>query len=138
MRDIAAARANLAGCLLHLYAAFAQLERRRISQRTREALGVLKARGALLGNRKNPQRARELGKVAVREKAERFACSMAPIIAGIVASGIVGDAGSAEALNLRRVATARGAFRQRRHGLKRTGSVWPKCKFKIFVSNPRA
>jgi DNA invertase Pin-like site-specific DNA recombinase len=94
--------------LLHLYAAFAQLERRRISQRTREALGILKARGALLGNRKNPQRARELGQAAVREKAEQFACLMVPMIDAIVRSGIVTDAGIAEALNLRRVATARG------------------------------
>jgi hypothetical protein len=44
----------------------------------------------------------------VRAKAEGFALSVAPIIAGIVASGIGTDAGIAEALNARGIATARG------------------------------
>jgi DNA invertase Pin-like site-specific DNA recombinase len=93
---------------LHLYAAFAEMERRRISQRTREALSAKKARGALLGNRTNPEEARRLGQAAVRAKAEQFARVVAPIIAGIVATGIGTDAGIAEALNARGVATARG------------------------------
>jgi DNA invertase Pin-like site-specific DNA recombinase len=84
----------------HLYAAFAEMERRRISQRTREALSAKKARGALLGNRTNPEEARRLGQAAVRTKAEGFALSVAPIIAGI--------AGIADALNARGIATARG------------------------------
>jgi DNA invertase Pin-like site-specific DNA recombinase len=93
---------------LHLYAAFAEMERRRISQRTKEALAAKKARGALLGNRTNPEEARELGQAAIRAKAAEFACAIAPIIAGIMASGIGTDAGIAEALNARGVATARG------------------------------
>jgi DNA invertase Pin-like site-specific DNA recombinase len=93
---------------LHLYAAFAEMERRRISQRTREALSAKKARGALLGNRTNPEVARQLGQAAVRAKAEGFALAVEPIIAGIVASGIGTDAGVAEALNARGIATARG------------------------------
>jgi DNA invertase Pin-like site-specific DNA recombinase len=84
------------------------MERRRISQRTREALSAKKARGALLGNRTNPEEARRLGQAAVRKRAEDFALALAPIIAGIVASGIGTDAGIAEALNARGVATARG------------------------------
>jgi hypothetical protein len=44
----------------------------------------------------------------VRAKAEQFALSIAPIIAGILASGIRSDAGIAEALNARGIATARG------------------------------
>ena len=94
---------------LHLYAAFAEMERRRISQRTREALAAKKRRGALLDNRTNPEEARRLGQAAVRAKAEQFAISVAPIISGIVASGIGTDAVIAEALNARGVATARGA-----------------------------
>jgi len=93
---------------LHLYAAFAEMERRRISQRTREALSAKKARGALLGNRTNPEEARRLGQAAVRAKAEGFALAIAPIIAGILNSGIATDAGIAEALNARGIATARG------------------------------
>jgi DNA invertase Pin-like site-specific DNA recombinase len=93
---------------LHLYAAFAEMERRRISQRTRDALAAKKARGALLGNRTNPEQARQMGQAAVRAKAEQFAISVAPIISGVVASGIGTDAGIAEALNARGVATARG------------------------------
>ena len=49
-----------------------------------------------------------MGQAAVRAKAEGFALSVAPIIAGIVASGIGTDAGIAEALNARGIATARG------------------------------
>jgi DNA invertase Pin-like site-specific DNA recombinase len=93
---------------LHLYAAFAEMERRRISTRTREALAAKKARGALLGNRTNPEEARRLGQAAVRAKAEQFAILVAPIISGIVASGIGTDAGIAEALNARGIPTARG------------------------------
>jgi hypothetical protein len=37
----------------------------------------------------------------VRAKADGFALAIAPIIAGIVASGIASDAGIAEALNAR-------------------------------------
>jgi hypothetical protein len=66
------------------------------------------ARGALLGNRTNPEEAWQLGQAAVRKKAEGFALAVAPIIAGIVASGIGTDAGIAEALNARGIATARG------------------------------
>jgi hypothetical protein len=67
-----------------------------------------RGRGALLGNRTNPQEARRLGQAAVRAKAEGFALAVAPIIAGIVASGIGTEAGIAEALNARGIATARG------------------------------
>jgi hypothetical protein len=52
--------------------------------------------------------ARRLGQAAVRVKAEQFAILVAPIISGIVASGIGTDAGIAEALNARGIATARG------------------------------
>ena len=93
---------------LHLYAAFAEMDRRRISQRTREALAAKKQRGALLGNRTNPAEARRLGQAAVRAKAEGFALAVAPIIARIIGSGIASDAGIAEALNARGIATARG------------------------------
>jgi DNA invertase Pin-like site-specific DNA recombinase len=84
------------------------MERRRISQRTKDALAALKTRGALLGNRTNPEEARQLGQAAVRAKAEQFACAVAPIIVGILSSGIGTDAGIAEALNARGIATARG------------------------------
>ena len=95
---------------LHLYAVFAEMERRRISERTRAALAVMRARGALLGNRKNPEEARRLGQAAVRAKADGFALSLAPIIAGIVAGGVATDAGIAEALKALGVATARGGY----------------------------
>jgi hypothetical protein len=64
--------------------------------------------GVDIGNRTNPEEARQLGQAAVRAKAEGFALSVAPIIAGIVDSGIATDAGIAEALNARGIATARG------------------------------
>jgi DNA invertase Pin-like site-specific DNA recombinase len=96
--------------MLHIYAVFAEMERRRISQRTREALAAKKARGVLLGNRKNPEVARRLGQAAVQAKAKGFACAVAPIIAGIVASGVGSDAGIAESLERLGIATARGGY----------------------------
>jgi len=69
--------------------ASASLRFRRISERTKDVLAAKRARCAA-------------------GKAEGFALAVAPIIAGIVASGNGTEAGIAEALNARGIATARG------------------------------
>src|SRR4051794_13498784 len=48
--------------ILHLYAAFAEKERRLISERTKAALGAKKGGGARLGNPANISHAGELGR----------------------------------------------------------------------------
>ena len=77
--------------VLHLYAAFAEMERRRISQRTKEALAAKKAQGAVLGNRTNLTEAQALGNVANRGKAARFAANVMPVIDEIIGAGITSD-----------------------------------------------
>ena len=48
--------------MLHLYAAFAEKERRLISERTKAALAVKRAGGAKLGNSRNIAHAGDLGR----------------------------------------------------------------------------
>jgi DNA invertase Pin-like site-specific DNA recombinase len=50
--------------MLHLYAALAEKERRLIADRTRSALAARKARGARLGNPRNPEDAAASGRQA--------------------------------------------------------------------------
>jgi len=88
--------------LIHILAAVAEDEGRRISQRTREALAAAKARGVELGKH---------GKILARQnraEADRFAHQIKPVILDLRASGITSIRAVAEALNKRRVATAAG------------------------------
>ena len=63
---VSADRPNASPFELHIYAAIAEEERRKISQRTRAALAALKAQGRKLGN---PQQAR----ISAEQKAQREA-----------------------------------------------------------------
>ena len=94
--------------MLHLYAAFAERERRLISLRTKEALARKKAQGIKLGN-PNLAKSQHLGWEAARANAAAFAANVFPIIEQIQASGITSMRGIARALNERKVPTARGA-----------------------------
>lgn len=66
--------------ILHLYAALAEKERRMISERTRLALGALKARGVLLGNRTNLDDARALSVESNKRNAAAFAAKVLPLV----------------------------------------------------------
>lgn len=66
--------------VLHLFAALAEKERRMISQRTKDALAVLKARGVKLGNPSNLVHAQSLGTVAVKAGADAFASRLEPAL----------------------------------------------------------
>ena len=93
--------------MLHLYAALAEKERRLISERTKAALAARKARGARLGNRRNPSEA-AAGHRALTEEADAFAANVLPIVNSLRSCGVTDLRGLAGALNDRGVHTARG------------------------------
>jgi DNA invertase Pin-like site-specific DNA recombinase len=93
--------------MLHLWAALAQKERELISRRTKEALAVKKAAGAVLGN---PRALETIGlaHAANRAAADRHAANVLPIVRELQAAGLKTTRAIADALNARRVRTARG------------------------------
>ncbi len=92
---------------VHILAAVAEHEREMISQRTRDALQAAKARGVKLGS-PDPGKGSAIGVAANKEKADRFAANVVPIIREIEASGVTSNLGIAKALNARGIPTARG------------------------------
>ena len=92
---------------IHILGAFAQHERKMISERTRAALAAAKKRGVRLGN-PNLAPAAKRGAAANREGADRFAANVLPVIREIQAHGAVSQEAIAAKLNERKVPTARG------------------------------
>ncbi len=93
--------------LLHLYAALAEKERAVISQRTKAALAVAKARGQALGNPRLAE-ARAIANAAHKAGADAHTAIVAPVIAEAQAAGAKSLRQIAAALNARGIATARG------------------------------
>jgi DNA invertase Pin-like site-specific DNA recombinase len=98
---------------LQMAAVFAEYEARRISERTKAALQVAKARGVLLGwaapsRRDSQQEASRMGVAAIKGQAAQFAANTRPVIESIQKSGITTLCGLANALNVRGVRTQRG------------------------------
>lgn len=98
--------ADVSPFMLHIYAAVAEQERAMISQRTKDALAAVKARGVKLGN---PQirKAQEAAAERRTAIADGFASNVLPIIREIQATG-ASMRKTAAALNARGIPTARG------------------------------
>jgi DNA invertase Pin-like site-specific DNA recombinase len=88
--------------MLHIYAAFAQEERRMISERTKAALAAAKARGVKLGN---PHI--EVAHAKTRADADAFAARVKPMVEALRADGLSLRAIAAR-LTAAGVETARG------------------------------
>ena len=99
--------------MLHVYAAVAEEERRKIAKRTSEALQAAKARGTALGNRVNLAEAGARGAATrgaqITAGAQAHAGSVAHVIGTIRAGGVTTLSGIAAELNRRGVTTATGA-----------------------------
>ena len=94
--------------MLHLYAALAEKERAMISERTRAALRAKRARGEVLGNRRNLAEAQALGRAALTTAASDRAQGLVPIFEELRDAGVSSFLGIAHALNARGVPTPRG------------------------------
>lgn len=96
---------------LHIEAAIAEEERRRISARTKAALQVAKAKGKVLGGYRGvapTDEARTKGRARQSEAAQRRAASVLPVLEELQASGLTSPGRLAKALNDRAVKAPRG------------------------------
>ena len=97
-----------------IMALVAQQEREAISKRTREALSAAKAKGTKLGNPKGAAALRRAGKGndaslrAIKDKANRHAADLRPVLDRLSKQGIVSLGGIADALNAEDMLTPRG------------------------------
>jgi DNA invertase Pin-like site-specific DNA recombinase len=97
--------------MLHIYAAFAEEERRKIASRTRDALKAAKARSVRLGNPTNLAVARAAAAEARRAQGQQSAELVRPHIEELRRSGVTTLRGLADALNTRQVPSpAAGAW----------------------------
>ncbi len=104
--NVAELGADVSPFMLHIYAAVAEQERAMISQRTKEALTAVRARGTKLGN-PNIGEAQKAASVRRSEIADDFAANVLPLIREIQATGL-SMRKVAAALNARGIPTARG------------------------------
>lgn len=93
--------------MLHIHAAVAEQERRRISERTKAALAAKRARGEPLGNLENLERTRGKGGATLSRRADRFAEGLRDVLETIGARELSSRA-VARKLNALRVPTSAG------------------------------
>jgi DNA invertase Pin-like site-specific DNA recombinase len=96
---------------IHILAAVAEDEAKRISDRTKAALAAAKARGVKLGGHRGvelTEEVRRAGRAVRTAKAKARSTDLAPLIADLQANGITSLRAIANALNERGIPTARG------------------------------
>jgi DNA invertase Pin-like site-specific DNA recombinase len=93
---------------MHLKAAFAQEERKRISERTKAALQAAKARGKKLGGFRGVKVDPQMGLAARKAAAGDFKTRVQPVIRSIINEGTISASGIARTLNERGIKTRRG------------------------------
>ena len=99
---------------VHVMAAFAQAERKAISQRTKDGLAAAKARGVKLGNPNGAAALRNAGKgngasvTVLKSKADTFARDLAPVVHRLRSEGLTSLPLLARGLNEGGFETARG------------------------------
>jgi DNA invertase Pin-like site-specific DNA recombinase len=96
---------------IHILAAVAEDEAKRISDRTKAALAAAKARGVKLGGHRGvelTEDVRKAGRAVRTAKANARSLDLAPLIADLQANGITSLGAIANALNERGIPTARG------------------------------
>jgi DNA invertase Pin-like site-specific DNA recombinase len=98
--------------MLHVYAAVAEQERTKISERTKAALAAAKTRGVKLGNPPGPipftAEMRQQGVEAQRQRANERARQLSHVLDEIAREGVTSANGIANVLNERGIPTARG------------------------------
>lgn len=97
---------------IHILAAVAEDEAKRISERTKAALAAAKARGVKLGGHRGAtltDAVRAAGRASRAAKASSRADDLAPVLAELREAGVSSLGGLAKALNERGIPTARGA-----------------------------
>jgi len=92
---------------IHIYAAFAEMERRRISERVIAGMRQAKKNGVKFGN-PNAADAAKKGRAVITERSKRYIADMMKIIEEIRAAGVTTKSGIARALNARGIKTNRG------------------------------
>jgi DNA invertase Pin-like site-specific DNA recombinase len=92
---------------LHIRMVLAEEERKRIADRTRDALAQAKRRGRKLGNLKTLKASRKQGHLTQKRQADQFATSTAPLIEAYQRQGLTLRQ-IAEEMNKRGIPTARG------------------------------
>jgi DNA invertase Pin-like site-specific DNA recombinase len=96
---------------IHILAAVAEDEAKRISDRTKAALAAAKARGVKLGGHRGVELTddvRKAGRAVRTAKATARAADLAPLIADLRSEGVTSLGAIANALNERGIPTARG------------------------------
>jgi DNA invertase Pin-like site-specific DNA recombinase len=107
---------------LHIEAAIAEEERRRISGRTKAALKAARARGVKLGGFRGhvpSTRDQALGRARQQEQAAQRAAAIMPVIRELMAAGVNSATGLARALTERGISTPRGGSRWQAIQVKR-------------------